>query len=305
MFLPELDREVEVAIFSGVMHNIMGRIGRQTHKAGDFKSNGGTFERDVLGEDLGRPQFSVRPIPPSQPADWLLKCTQRCCFSLTSVVCSLIYLDKLIKLRKVMFSSSAWDVIWVCLMILSEKTWEDNYIHPGHVVYTCISDRVFQNDKRAYKEMQRMQFWLLEALDWRMHIAEGTFYDWVHFLGDMGRRGTEIAMPMTVFVPRPIPNLKVRRPSQQTTSTASTATQQYSSHQATPVENTIEERTWNCWRARNERKPRHGLPHPSWSQTTPRNPKYTDPRDELRRETGYRMRHLADERNCIMVNYLH
>eukprot|EP00397_Hematodinium_sp_SG-2012_P000741 GEMP01000742.1.p1 GENE.GEMP01000742.1~~GEMP01000742.1.p1 ORF type:complete len:378 (+),score=20.73 GEMP01000742.1:191-1324(+) len=228
-FFPDVPPNLEVAIFSGLITNVVGRIGKAAQKTAE---RGSTFEREVLHEDITgdsqamRSSFYVRPAPPAKPDEWLFKITQRCCFSLTSVVCGLIYLDRLTRNQKVMFSSSAWDLIWVSLMVLSEKFWEDNYIHPGHILYTAISDRIFQTNKRAYFDMLNMQFWLLGALDWRLNIRQDVFDHWLEYLRDLGCKYSDqsIRLPITVFVPRPIPNLKVRRTSQLSQSTASTAT---------------------------------------------------------------------------------
>jgi len=239
MFLPDVPQHIDAAIFSGVLTNLLSRIGLQT-RGGDAEELGaGSFEYEVLREDIngnGRMALKeydvlfgnpcVRPEPPRRPSEWILKVTQRCCFSMTSVVCGLIYLDILTKAGKTLFTHRSWDLVWVSIMVMSEKFWEDNYIHPGHILYTSISDKIFQQDKKAYTTMLKMQFWLLDALDWRLNISPATFENWVTFLRGLGRKCKDSMppLPQPIFIPRPIPNLKVRRTSALSQSTTSTAT---------------------------------------------------------------------------------
>lgn len=51
--------------------------------------------------------------------------------------------------------------VWGTAMITSEKVWEDNYIHPGHIINTFGLDK---------KELLTLQLWFLDALKWNLNI---------------------------------------------------------------------------------------------------------------------------------------
>ena len=87
-------------------------------------------------------------------------------------------------------------------MITSEKVWEDNYIHPGHIVNT------FELEK---KELLGMQLWLLDALEWNLNIERSDFLSALDMFENAGRQYVNHVPYQLVFVPRPIPNLKVRQ----------------------------------------------------------------------------------------------
>jgi len=223
-FSKELPKKIDAAVLSGVINNIYSRIGKQAHREHEFPTS---FEREVWIRDSNREEGEDTSSGPSgphqQPRDWIRRTTQRCCFSMTSVVCGLIYLDRLSKDRRVMFSERSWVLIWVSLMLLSEKFWEDNYIHPGHVLTACFDDS-FPNDRRSFTEMQSIQFWLVEALDWRLCIGNRTFQKWMTLLRAEGSRDPYVISDL-VFVPRPMPNTK-KRLSEQSTSTRASTTHQ-------------------------------------------------------------------------------
>mmetsp|Transcript_12363 Transcript_12363/g.29976 ORF Transcript_12363/g.29976 Transcript_12363/m.29976 type:complete len:807 (-) Transcript_12363:48-2468(-) len=101
--------------------------------------------------------------------------------------------------RAVEFTENSWQTVWCCLMIIAEKYWEDNYIHPGHVVQTFG----LQCDKRT---ILRMQIWLLDALDWTLGIPLPEYQDALYALRVEGAQsGLPFACPK-IFIERPIPN---------------------------------------------------------------------------------------------------
>jgi hypothetical protein len=147
-------------------------------------------------------------------AQWLLKMTQRCCFSVTSFLGALIYLERLRHLGKVSLYESTWRSIWVAISVISEKRWEDNYIHPGHVHNTYGSSHTTE-------EQQKMQLKLFEALGFNLAIELDEFTGWLNMLRSC-EKDQQILMAcqfQRVFLPRPIPNLKTKKP-QNTPSTS-------------------------------------------------------------------------------------
>lgn len=152
-------------------------------------------------------------------AAWMLQMTQRCCFSLTSFVCGLIYMEKLRQSRNVVLYESTWRSIWVNAMILSEKWWEDNYVHPGHITRTYGS----QHTQREFLENQLAIF---KALHFRLNVHKEEFNRWQQRLAsETVERGILQSCPFQkVFIPRPIPNLKVRKPENQKSSVSEVST---------------------------------------------------------------------------------
>eukprot|EP00746_Dinoflagellata_sp_MGD_P043156 gnl/MRDRNA2_/MRDRNA2_204875_c0_seq1.p1 gnl/MRDRNA2_/MRDRNA2_204875_c0~~gnl/MRDRNA2_/MRDRNA2_204875_c0_seq1.p1 ORF type:complete len:386 (+),score=37.68 gnl/MRDRNA2_/MRDRNA2_204875_c0_seq1:111-1268(+) len=148
-------------------------------------------------------------------AEWLLRMTQRCCFSLTSFLCSAIYIDRLIRQGRLSLYESTWRSTWVAMTVLSEKRWEDNYVHPGHIHATYGS-------RHTSQEQAVMQLKLFKALNFSMYIDEGEFWRWQCRLRDERDHQIMAALQFQrVFIPRPIPNLKTK--SQNTPSTAATS----------------------------------------------------------------------------------
>eukprot|EP00746_Dinoflagellata_sp_MGD_P163851 gnl/MRDRNA2_/MRDRNA2_92112_c0_seq1.p1 gnl/MRDRNA2_/MRDRNA2_92112_c0~~gnl/MRDRNA2_/MRDRNA2_92112_c0_seq1.p1 ORF type:complete len:406 (-),score=47.77 gnl/MRDRNA2_/MRDRNA2_92112_c0_seq1:147-1364(-) len=147
-------------------------------------------------------------------AEWLLKMTQRCCFSLTSFNCALIYIERLRRDRKLTLYESTWRSTWVAMSVISEKRWEDNYIHPGHIHNTYGS-------RHTALEQQHMQINLCTALGWNLAIDLQDYRAWTHRL----RNDYDVRQVMSachfqrVFIQRPIPNLKKARKSENTPST--------------------------------------------------------------------------------------
>jgi len=139
-------------------------------------------------------------------AQWLLKMTQRCCFSLTSFNCALIYLERLRRDRKLTLYESTWRSTWVAMSVISEKRWEDNYIHPGHIHNTYGS-------RHTALDQQRMQINLCTALGWNLAIDLNDYVAWTYKLrNDFDIRPVQHACHFQrVFIQRPIPNLKTRK----------------------------------------------------------------------------------------------
>lgn len=147
-------------------------------------------------------------------AEWLLRMTQRCCFSLTSFLGALIYIERLRRQNKLALYESTWRSTWVAMSVISEKRWEDNYIHPGHIHNTYGS-------KHTAMEHQKMQVKLFKLLNFELAIDLGEFSQWVAKLrhDEKDPQVISVCHFQRVFIPRPIPNLKTKK-SQNTPSTS-------------------------------------------------------------------------------------
>jgi len=147
-------------------------------------------------------------------AEWLLRMTQRCCFSVTSFLGALIYIERLRRQRKLALYESTWRSTWVAMSVISEKRWEDNYIHPGHIHNTYGS-------KHTTLEQQKMQLKLFKALDFNLAIGLDEFSGWITKLRADEKDQTIVNTChfQRVFIARPIPNLKTRK-TQNTPSTS-------------------------------------------------------------------------------------
>lgn len=177
------------------------------------------IEPDPVG---GIPKFEQSFMQKGHPsyrevhkhAQWLLRMTQRCCLSLTSFLGALIYIERLRRERKLTLYESTWRSTWVAMSVISEKRWEDNYIHPGHIHNTYGS-------KHTASEQQKLQVKLFKALDYHLSIEWDEFINWVTKLrhGDKHPEVVSACHFQRVFIPRPIPNLKTKK-SQNTPSTS-------------------------------------------------------------------------------------
>jgi len=147
-------------------------------------------------------------------AEWLFKMTQRCCFSVTSFLGALIYVERLRRQCKVALYESTWRSTWVAMSVISEKRWEDNYIHPGHI------HNMYGSTHRT-EEHQKMQLKLFEALEFNLAIDESEFYGWIGKLRADEKDQQIVATVhfQRIFLPRPIPNLKTKK-NQNTPSTS-------------------------------------------------------------------------------------
>jgi len=148
-------------------------------------------------------------------AEWLLKMTQRCCFSKTSFLCTLIYVERLrCSKHRLALYESTWRSTWVAMSVISEERWEDNYIHPGHIHNTYGSTH-------KTVEQQKMQLKLFEALDFNLHVDLDEYREWQNELRDMEKDYIieAVCTPQRIFIPRPIPNLKTRKTPANTPST--------------------------------------------------------------------------------------
>merc|ERR1719359_475686 len=102
---------------------------------------------------------------------WMLLMTQRCCLSLTSFVAGILYLERLRTQGLIQLYESTWRSLWVTMMIVSEKWWEDNYVHPGHIT------KMF-NSSHTQKEFLENQLELFKALNYHLNLDIEEFNRW-------------------------------------------------------------------------------------------------------------------------------
>ena len=71
-------------------------------------------------------------------AQWMVAVIQRCCLSPTSTVATLVYAKRLVACDafRHTFHHTTWRNLFVALVVISEKYWEDNYVHPMHILNT-------------------------------------------------------------------------------------------------------------------------------------------------------------------------
>ncbi|EER10514.1 hypothetical protein Pmar_PMAR005849 [Perkinsus marinus ATCC 50983] len=121
------------------------------------------------GATLGNPRV------PSFHSDaaFVLKMTQRCCFSLATVLAGLDYFVRLIDKGLVRLHHTSWRSLWVCCMLLAEKMWEDNFVHPAHIMGQYSASA---HTKREYLQLQ---MGILKVLNWDMNITLKRFTDLV------------------------------------------------------------------------------------------------------------------------------
>jgi len=119
-----------------------------------------TFEaKAVTRED----RHNVQLCDLSYEVRWMLWFTRKCCFSFASLVPAMMYLESLIKTEHIVFHPCSWRTLWVNMMIVSEKFWEDSYIHPSHIL-------------RSYKgspspsDCVEIQFYLVQGLKWSLNL---------------------------------------------------------------------------------------------------------------------------------------
>ncbi|KAF4676191.1 hypothetical protein FOL47_006582 [Perkinsus chesapeaki] len=138
-------------------------------------------------------------------AAFVLKMTQRCCFSVATVLGGLDYFLRLIDKGLVTLHHTTWRSLWVCSMLLAEKMWEDNFVHPVHIMGQYSSSA---HSKREYLQLQ---MGILKVLNWDMNISLKRFTDLV---ADIMAHpvspqviGAVPGHPDKLFVLRPLPKV--------------------------------------------------------------------------------------------------
>ena len=91
-----------------------------------------------------------------------------CCLTRTSLLMGLYYFKKL---PGEGWGGADWRAVWVNCIIVAEKMWEDNYIHPSFVRQRLIK---YSASKTSVKSTQ-LQLSILQALDWKTTLPHDAF----------------------------------------------------------------------------------------------------------------------------------
>ena len=94
---------------------------------------------------------------------FLLKFARECCLTRTSLINAYIYL---FKTRNTIHYN--WRLVFVNCVLLAERMWEDNYIHPAFI-------RQRYTTQACASKFTSIQLELLNLLEWRMNISETEF----------------------------------------------------------------------------------------------------------------------------------
>jgi hypothetical protein len=151
-----------------------------------------------------------------QDVVFMFKMTQKCCLTLTSALGAVEYMLRLRAVNAVRLHKSTWRILWVLCIILSEKMWEDNFVHPQHII------TMFNTSTHSKSDWMWLQAEALIRLDYDVNIKEQRFHDLlrevmfrpvpcvvVDAVGreftTMGRSARGLDPARGVFVPRPLP----------------------------------------------------------------------------------------------------
>lgn len=67
-------------------------------------------------------------------ARFLAEFVQKCCFSLTTIMGAFYYISRLRESGHIRFHEASWRSLFIVACLLSEKMWEDNFVHPHHIM---------------------------------------------------------------------------------------------------------------------------------------------------------------------------
>ncbi len=135
--------------------------------------------------------------------------TLRCCFSLITVTGALDYFQRLQSLGLVRFHTTSWKTLWVCCCLMSEKVWEDNYVHPSHIVtqFGYLAKGGSRVPRREYLSLQMM---LLNAIGWETITNLSRYRELIiSVMSTAVPVSVQRLLPVgyTGFQPRPLPAL--------------------------------------------------------------------------------------------------
>lgn len=98
-----------------------------------------------------------------------------CCLTRTSLMMGLHYFTAVSETSLISQSRHTWRMILVNCLILAEKMWEDNYIHPHYMrlrfCYHCGSRAIPSAGK-----FLDLQLELLKALEWKTNISDSEYH---------------------------------------------------------------------------------------------------------------------------------
>ena len=142
-------------------------------------------------------------------ARFIAEMTMRCCFSITTIIGALDYLLRLHAMGAVRLHSTSWKTVFVVCCLMGEKVWEDNYVHPSHIIsqYGYLAKGGSNIPKRDYLGLQLM---LVGALNWDTNTPLTRYTELVtNVMGVSVPFAVYRNLPMGYagFVPRPLPPL--------------------------------------------------------------------------------------------------
>ena len=135
--------------------------------------------------------------------------TMRCCFSLTTIVGALDYLLRLHSAGIVRLHSTSWKTVFVVCCLIGEKVWEDNYVHPSHIInqFGYLAKGGSNIPKKDYLGLQIS---LARALNWETNTPSTRYRELISST-------MSLSVPFAIyrhlpngyagFVPRPLPPL--------------------------------------------------------------------------------------------------
>ena len=142
-------------------------------------------------------------------ARFIAELTMRCCFSVTTVLTALEYMIRLQAKGIVRLHSTSWKTVFVVCCLFGEKMWEDNYVHPSHIIsqYGYLAKGGSNIPKKDYMSLQLL---LVGALNWGVNVPVDRYKELVTAI--MG-----VSVPYAIHrvlpagyagcVPRPLPPL--------------------------------------------------------------------------------------------------
>lgn len=165
-------------------------------------------------------------------ARFIAELTMRCCFSVTTVLTALEYMIKLQAKGAVRLHSTSWKTIFVVCCLLGEKMWEDNYVHPSHIIsqYGYLAKGGSNIPKRDYLSLQLL---LVGSINWGVNIPVDRYRELVtNIMGVSVPYHIHKVLPAGYAgcVPRPLPPLpRMNLPTQSARMRAPTAASETSS----------------------------------------------------------------------------
>lgn len=157
-------------------------------------------------------------------ARFIAELTMRCCFSLTTVLGALDYMARLQACGAVRLHSTSWKTVFVVCCLLGEKMWEDNYVHPSHIIsqFGYLAKGGSNIAKREYLQLQLL---LVNVMNWDVNIPLSRYREMVsNIMGVSVPAAVYRTLPAGYagFVPRPLPPLpKMNLPTQAVSSSSS------------------------------------------------------------------------------------
>jgi hypothetical protein len=142
-------------------------------------------------------------------ARFVAELTMRCCFSVTTVLTALEYMIRLQSKGVVRLHSTSWKTVFVVCCLLGEKMWEDNYVHPSHIIsqYGYLAKGGNNIPKRDFLALQLL---LVGAISWSVNVPVDRYRELItSIMGVSVPHAIHKTLPAGYAgcVPRPLPPL--------------------------------------------------------------------------------------------------